>query len=110
MLSKHALFAGVGLWLAVASASPVMAADRKVEIVNQTGYAIVEFYGSNNGTTDWQEDILGADVLPHNSSLTIDFNDGTGHCIFDFLVIFEDGDQMKEEDIDVCTTGTYTLE
>lgn len=109
MKSLNALKLGVGLAMALGFALPASAADRKVEIVNQTGYSIIEFYGSNNGTSDWEEDILGTDVLPHNSSVEIDFDDGTGHCIFDFLIVFEDGDQIKEEDIDVCTIGTYTL-
>jgi hypothetical protein len=91
-------------------ALPAAAADRKVEIINKTGYAITEFYGSNQGTNDWQEDILGADVLPHNASLTIDFDDGTGHCMFDFLVKFEDGDTLREDGVDVCTIGEFTFE
>lgn len=96
--------------ICAAFAVPAAAADRKVEIINKTGYAITEFYGSNNNTESWEEDILGADILPHNSSITIDFDDGTGHCIFDFLVKFEDGDQLKEEDVDVCTVGEFTFE
>ncbi len=96
--------------LCTAFALPAAAADHKVEIINKTGYAITEFYGSNNGTDNWEEDILGADVLPHNSSITIDFDDGTGHCVFDFLVKFEDGDILKEEDVDVCAIGEFTFE
>ncbi len=102
--------AGVVAAICAVFALPAAAADRKVEIINKTGYAITEFYGSNNGTENWEEDILGADVLPHNKSLTIDFDDGTGHCIFDFLVKFEDGDTLKEEDVDVCAIGEFTFE
>lgn len=107
---NHAFKTGVAAVLCAAFALPAAAADRKVEIINKTGYAITEFFGSNNGTTDWEEDILGADVLPHNASVTIDFEDGTDHCIFDFLVTFEDGDQLKEEDVDVCKVGEFTFE
>lgn len=91
-------------------ALPAAAADREVKIINKTGYAITEFYGSNSGTGNWEEDILGDDVLAHNSSVTINFDDGTGHCIFDFLAKFEDGDQLKEDGVDVCTTGEFTFE
>jgi hypothetical protein len=101
---------GVAAALCAAIALPAAAADRKVEIINKTGYAITEFYGSNSNTNDWEEDILGADVLPHNSSITIDFDDGTGNCMFDFLVKFEDGDQLTEKGVDVCTIGEFTFE
>lgn len=107
---NYAFKSGVAVAICAALTLPAVAADRTVEIVNKTGYAITEFYGSNNGTTDWQEDILGADVLPHNSSVSINFEDGSDHCIFDFLVVFEDGDQLKEEDVDVCTVGEFTFE
>jgi hypothetical protein len=109
-LLKYALKTGGAALVCAAFATNAAAADRKVTIINKTGYAITEFYGSNNGTTDWQEDILGADVLPHNSSVVIDFTDGTNHCIFDFLIKFEDGDQLTEEDVDVCDIAEFTLE
>lgn len=91
-------------------ALPAIAADYKVEIINKTGYAITEFYGSNSSSDNWEEDILGADILPHNSSVTIDFDDGTGHCVYDFLVLFEDGDNLRQDGVDVCTTGQFTFE
>lgn len=102
-------FTGLTLALSQLFVAPVLAADRNVTIINQTGYTVTEFYGSNNGTTSWEEDILGEDILPHGDSVMIDFDDGTGHCIFDFLAVFEDGDQLKQEDVDVCKTGTFTF-
>lgn len=107
---KTSLLAGCAFALAQTLASPLLAADRVVTIVNNSGYTIVEFYGSNNGTTDWQEDILGADVLLHGASININFDDATGHCIFDFLAIFEDAEQVVQEDVDVCKIGTFTFE
>lgn len=108
-MKKYAI-AGLALTLAQLVAAPVLAADREVTIVNMTGYAMVEFYGSNDGTSSWEEDILGDDVLAHGASVAITFDDGTGHCIFDFLAVFEDGEQLKQEDVDVCKVGTFTFE
>ena len=107
---KSTVVAGLTLCVAHLIASPSLAANRKVTIVNNTGYTIIEFYGSNNGTSSWQEDILGEDVLPHGASVEINFDDATRHCLFDFLATFEDGDQVKEEDVDVCEVGTFTFE
>lgn len=83
--------------------------DRHVQIVNQTGRTIYRFYGSNVGTSSWEEDILGTDVLGAGQSVVIDFNDGTGYCNFDFKIEFADGNSYVDENINVCTVGTYTL-
>ena len=86
----------------------VNAQDRKVKIVNNTGYSITNFYGSNTGSDSWEEDILGKDILPPNGSVVINFDDNSGYCMFDFRAIFEDGEEVIEEKIDVCKIGTFT--
>ena len=94
--------------LCAASALPAAALDRRVRIVNNTGYTIVQFYASNTGTSDWQEDILGNDTLPSGSSVTINIDDGTGYCKYDFLAIFNDGDELVKTGVNVCEIGTFT--
>lgn len=93
-----------------AVALPAAAQNRVVTVENKSGYIIVELYGSNTGTTDWEEDILGADVLLNGQAIDIDYDDGTGACMFDFLAVFEDGDEVMAEDVDVCTISTFTFE
>ncbi len=94
--------------LLLASALPARAEDRRVEIVNNTGYTITNFYGSNTGSNSWEEDILGKDLLPPGGSVVINFDDASGYCMFDFKAVFEDGDEIVDEKIDVCTIGTFT--
>lgn len=89
-------------------AAPASALDRRVTIVNKTGFTIVRFYGSNTGADTWQEDILGNDVLPSGSSVTINFDDDSGYCKFDFKAIFEDGDELVKQNVNVCEIGTFT--
>jgi hypothetical protein len=109
MLNKIAN-CGLAAALFAVCALPVAAADLNVEIINKTGFAIVEFYGSSSVSDGWEEDILGDRVLENNSSVTIDFDDGTGECVFDFLAKFEDGDQLQVDGIDVCTISEFTFE
>lgn len=90
-------------------ALPAAAKDRRVEIVNETGYTIMEFYGSNTGSENWEEDILGADVLPPGKSVVINFDDASGYCMFDVKAVFEDGDEVVEAGLDVCTTESFTF-
>ena len=90
------------------SAIPAFALDRRVRIVNDTGYVLVEFYGSNKGSTSWEEDILGPDVLGSGQSVMINFDDGTGYCMFDFKAVFDDGDVLTRKGVNICEIGTYT--
>jgi hypothetical protein len=86
---------------------PAQALDRHVTIYNDTSYDIVEFYGSQVDAKTWEEDILGAEVLPAGSSVDINFDDGTGYCMFDFRAVFEDGDELIRKNINVCEIGSY---
>lgn len=92
----------------LASVLPASALDRRVRIVNQTGYVLVEFYGSNKGSRSWEEDILGRDVLGSGQSVVVNFDDGTGYCKFDFKAVFDDGDVLVKKNINICEIGTYT--
>ncbi len=91
-----------------ASALPVGAQeDRKVEIVNDTGVTMLKFFGSNQKTDSWEEDILGDDILSSGQSVVINFDDGTGYCLFDFRAVFDDGDELIDRGINVCEIGTF---
>lgn len=83
--------------------------DRRVTIINNTGATITRFYGSNAGTNAWEEDVLGADVLAPGAQVSVDFNDGSGYCTFDFKAQFADGSSSVETGVDVCTTGSVTF-
>lgn len=89
-------------------AGPASAADRRVEISNDTSYTIVEFYASNVGEKAWEEDILGRDMLAPGESVVINIDDGTGHCLYDFKAVFEDGDELEKGRINVCEIETYS--
>jgi hypothetical protein len=83
------------------------ALDRRVQINNVSSYDIVEFYASNTGTQDWQEDILGENILPSGSSAMVNIDDGTGYCKFDFLAVFDDGDEAISADNNVCELSEF---
>jgi hypothetical protein len=89
------------------AAAPANAQDRNVLILNETQHTIVQFFASNIGVDDWQEDILGEDVLPVGQSVNINIDDGTEACLYDFKAVFDDGEELVRNRIDVCTIGTY---
>ncbi|PHQ96566.1 MAG: hypothetical protein COB40_07810 [Marinosulfonomonas sp.] len=108
VLRRKILASIASLAILATTTLPAAAQDRKVTIVNNTGFTIVRFYGSNKGSTSWEEDILGSDVLGPNSSVSINFDDGTGYCKFDFRAEFNDGDVIIEKNINICEIGTFT--
>ena len=108
-MARHFLPLTLALALSAATAVPALALDRRMTIENQTGVTMTRFYGSNKGTKSWEEDILGEDVLPSGSSVKINFDDGTGYCVYDLKAVFEDGDEVTQAGVNICETGTFTF-
>jgi len=81
--------------------------DRRVRIINVTGATMTHFYASNSGQNDWQEDILGQDVLANGASVMINIDDESGACIYDFKARFDDGDVVEKYRINVCEITEY---
>ncbi|NJC41607.1 hypothetical protein GGQ87_001865 [Brevundimonas alba] len=81
--------------------------DRRVLIINQTGVTMTHFYASNSGQDNWEEDILGSEVLPSGRSIRINIDDGTGACVYDFRARFVDGDVLNRYRINVCEITEY---
>lgn len=81
--------------------------DRRVTIINATGVTMTHFYASNSGRNDWEEDILGQDVLRAGARIRINIDDGSGACIYDFKALFADGDELIRYRINVCQITEY---
>ena len=81
--------------------------DRRVKIINETKHTMVRFYASNSSRTSWEEDILGQSVLPAGRSVVINIDDGTGACMFDFKAVFDDGDELIRNRVNVCQISEY---
>ena len=92
-----------------ASSTGSVVANRNVVISNATGQTIWRFYGSRTSTSSWEEDILGAQVLSNGSSINIDFNDGTGACMFDMKAEFRDGSSIVQSDVNECAVSQVTF-
>jgi len=101
--------ASVAVALAMMAVGTMDAAalDRRVRINNYTSYDIIEFYASNKGSRSWEEDILGRSILPAGHSVVINIDDGSGYCKFDFLAVFEDGEELVKYDNNVCELSQF---
>jgi hypothetical protein len=90
---------------AASASAPVQSRDgrnRRVRIHNSTGWTMLRFYASNTSRSDWEEDILGDDVLANNASIVMNIDDGTGACLFDFKAEFTNGQELIRNNVNVC--------
>ncbi len=93
----------------VATVASAQALDRRVTVVNRTGVAIREFYASSVGQNDWQEDILGDDMLATGGSVSVNIDDGTGYCLYDLKAVFADEDEVVKYRVNVCEVSSVTF-
>ncbi len=81
--------------------------DRHVTIKNRTGWTMLRFYASDSRSDDWEEDILGSDVLESGQDVRINIDDGSGACIYDFKAEFTNGQELTRSRINVCEVSEY---
>src|SRR5262245_241098 len=72
-------------------ADPASAENRWVRVCNNSGTTVRELYGSRASTNSWEEDVLHEKVLPARSCINVNWNDGTGACVFDIKAVFDNG-------------------
>jgi len=77
-----------------------IAADYYVDITNKTGFIIHYIYVSPDSSDDWEEDVLGTEVLMNDTTRRITLK-GYNSPIFDIKLVDEDGDSCTFWDIDV---------
>jgi hypothetical protein len=104
---REGLFAIALAAASLIGAASAQAEDRHVRIINETSHTMVHFYASNVAENSWQEDILGRDVVKPGEDVNINIDDGTGHCKYDFLAVFDDGDKLERHNINVCEITYY---
>lgn len=108
MLKRILLMSAIAV-VTLAGTNTAVAADRQVKVVNKTKTPLFAFYASRTSTNDWEEDILGDDVIMPGGSLVIDIDDGSGACKFDFKGEFEGGEAIVKSNVDVCKVGEFSF-
>ncbi len=77
-------------------------------LVNNTGYPIYQVNISPASSNDWQEDVLGKQILNNGEALQVGFNSGNVQ-MWDINAIFEDGSSIAWYGIDLLSTSQVTL-
>ena len=108
MFKRFLLLSAIAV-TALAGTHTALAADRHVKVINKTKTPIFGFYASRTSTNDWEEDILGEDVIMPGQSMTFNIDDGSGACKYDFKGEFEDGEEVVKANVDVCKVGEFSF-
>ncbi len=91
---------------------PANAEDAKQDftLVNRTGYELKALYVSPSKADNWQEDILGQDVLEDGKAVNIHFSPKVQTCKWDLKVVYTDDDSSAIwQSIDLCTVDKITI-
>ncbi|MFG1398409.1 hypothetical protein [Roseixanthobacter pseudopolyaromaticivorans] len=79
-------------------------------LVNNTGYDISHVYVSPTKSDEWEEDVLGKDILEDGDSWKIKFSRSTRTCKWDLKVVYDDDDSTATwKNIDLCTVEKITI-
>ena len=93
--------------VAAASFATTALADehKKVQIINDTHHVLVTFHAYRIGS-EWLEDYLGENTLAAGKSVVLDFGPDD-NCLYDFTGIFDDGNKIEKDRINVCKIHTF---
>ncbi len=95
---KVAVLAAIAFFIVPALA---LASDYYVDIENRTGFTITYMYVSPAKSSSWEEDVLGANVLPDGASRRVQLR-GYDSSIFDVRLVDSDGDTYTFWNVDVA--------
>ncbi|MDZ4319513.1 MAG: argininosuccinate lyase [Phenylobacterium sp.] len=95
--------------LFVLAAAPAMAGDQDFTLTNATGYTIEQVYVAPSRSDDWEEDVMGADVLADGEAVDIVFDAAEGACSFDLKVVYDDGEEAVWSRLDLCSISSVSI-
>jgi len=102
------LIAAVGAALLLAAA-PALAAQQDFTLENNTGYTIEQVFVSAASSRDWEEDVMGWDILADGESVEISFSSAEDACLFDLKVIYDDGEEAMWDRLDLCSISVVDI-
>ncbi len=80
------------------------------EVENASGMDIYYVYVSPDFSDNWGNDLLAEAILPTGGTMQVELNSYGDHCMYDMLVIWEDGYQQDSYGIDLCQYDSIVVE
>lgn len=88
-----------------ASAKPKVDGGKQITVVNNGATAVWYIHVSPNYAQEWEDDVLGSDVLMPGMQIPVRLNGYGDHCFFDLKVQDSNGHAREYYDVNVCTTS-----
>lgn len=96
--------------IAAAIATPALAADPRVNIINESGETIARVEMSGVYAESWGRDLLGQYVLRTGYHLDlVEPSYSSGNCRYDLRVTFNSGRRMVIRNFNACATTDVTI-
>lgn len=98
------------LGLAFLSAGAVKAADQDFWLDNETGSPIYHLYISPSASDNWQNDVLGQNVLESgNKTKVLIGSRDDSYRYFDIKIVYENGGAWVDHHVDLIQLNTLVL-
>jgi hypothetical protein len=91
------------------STAALAQAQQDFTLVNGTGYRIDEVYVAPTKSDDWEEDVLGLDVLGDGEEVAITFSPKESVCHYDIRIVWDDKSEADWRDFNLCEVSRITL-
>lgn len=108
-MNKKLVSAVLTLVMVFAFASMSFAANLDFTLVNKTGFDIAVVNVSPASSDDWQEDVLGSQILGNNQQVSISFPANANETIWDIQCYDAEGGNAIWSGLDLSTISTVTL-
>jgi len=93
--------------LVATSCLPAQAIEKNLTVVNKTNFVINAFYATNVSKEGWGDNRIAGEPLAAGASVKLDLDDGTGYCLFNLRAVFEDGEVVDKERVNICDESTF---
>ena len=97
------------VFMLMLTCSVAFAGTQDFTLVNKTGYNIAYVYVSPTDVNDWQEDVMGSDVLMNGENVNIHFDRSESDAYWDIKVTFEDGSSLYWTKFNLRQISVITL-
>ena len=95
--------------LLLAALSSARAGKQDFLLVNKTGVDLQEVYLAPHSSEEWQDDVLGKDMLVNGKSVKIQFARESKTKIWDLKVVDKDGKATVWQNLDLLEISKVTL-
>lgn len=92
-----------------AAAEAAGVAEVKFNLKNATSFTLTHLYMSPAASNDWDNDILGDQVVDAGETAEVSIDDGVESCMYDLRADFDDGDAIDVRGVDVCKIEGTTV-